>query len=99
MGRADFWQRGSWNMICQVCGFKYKNTDMKLRWDNIWCCPEDWEVRQPQDFVRGIKDQMSVPYAVPEPPDHFIGDQYLQDSSGNIIYDQPQGNPILTKES
>lgn len=87
MGRADYYLPGGWNMICQVCGFKYKNTEMKLRWDNVWCCPEDWEIRQPQDFVRGIKDQMAIPYAVPEPPDVFHGPQYTP--TGEIVVGTP----------
>lgn len=73
MGRADFWKPGGWNMLCQVCGFKYKNSEMKERWDGVWCCPEDWELRQPQDFVRGVRDPMSVPYTAPEPGVTFLG--------------------------
>jgi hypothetical protein len=96
MGRADFWQPGGWNMLCVVCGFKYKNTDMKLRWDNVWVCPEDWEPRQPQDFVRGVKDQMSVPYANPEPTPTFSGD--IPVPTGEIVVGTPSVyiNGVLT---
>ena len=73
MGRADYWEPKGWNMLCQVCGFKYKNVDMKERWDGVWCCPEDWELRQPQDFVRGVADPMAVPYTAPEPPVQYLG--------------------------
>lgn len=91
MGRADYWLPGGWNMVCQVCGFKYKNTEMKLRWDNVWCCPEDWEVRQPQDFVRGVKDQMAIPYSNPEPPNVFDSFPPIPTPTGEIVV----GTPVL----
>lgn len=89
MGRADFYLPGGWNMVCQVCGFKYKNTEMKLRWDNVWCCPEDWELRQPQDFVRGVKDQMAIPYSNPEPPPQFDSFPPLPVPTGEIVVGTP----------
>ena len=36
------------------------------------CCPDDWEIRQPQDFVRGVPDTQIAPWLRPEPPDAFI---------------------------
>ena len=72
MGRADYWKPGDPNAICDVCGFKYKLSELKKRWDNLMVCPEDWEPRQPQDFVRGVKDQRPIPNARPENPDVFV---------------------------
>ena len=36
------------------------------------CCPDDWEIRQPQDFVRGVPDTQIAPWLRPEPADSFI---------------------------
>jgi hypothetical protein len=36
------------------------------------CCPDDWEIRQPQDFVRGVPDTQIAPWLRPEPNDRFI---------------------------
>jgi hypothetical protein len=36
------------------------------------CCDDDWEIRQPQDFVRGVPDTQIAPWLRPEPPDSFI---------------------------
>jgi hypothetical protein len=36
------------------------------------CCDDDWEIRQPQDFVRGVPDTQIAPWLRPEPPDYFI---------------------------
>lgn len=69
---ADYFKKGSWNFICDVCGQKYKAEQMRKRWDGVITCPNDWEPRHPQDFVRGVKDNQSVPISRPEPPDQFI---------------------------
>jgi hypothetical protein len=36
------------------------------------CCDDDWEIRQPQDFVRGVPDTQIAPWLRPEPPNDFI---------------------------
>lgn len=45
---------------CDVCGFEYRQDVMKERWDNLVVCPQDYEVRHPQDFVRGREDDQTV---------------------------------------
>ena len=45
---------------CVVCGFDYYASTMKLRWDGVWVCPDDWETRHPQDFVRARADKISA---------------------------------------
>lgn len=66
MGKADFLLVGSWNVICDQCGFKYKDKDMRTQWDGLRVCKSCFEVRQPQDFVRGVQDDQSVPIARPD---------------------------------
>lgn len=63
---------GDWNAICDVCGRKYKNTLLKQRWDGLMCCPQDWEIRQPQDFVRGVPDPQLVPWVRDEATDSYL---------------------------
>ena len=45
---------------------------MKRHWQGYYVCPEHWEVRQPQDFVRGIQDIQTPPWTQPMPADVFI---------------------------
>lgn len=71
MGRADFWKRGQWLVICDVCGMKYHSADLKERWDGLMVCRQDWNPRQPQDFVRGIPDPQAVPWSRPDVPPPF----------------------------
>lgn len=72
MGHADYWKSGDYNALCDVCGFKFKASELKKRWDGVMVCEADWEPRQPQDFVRGVKDQRALPFTRPEPADTFV---------------------------
>lgn len=64
-GRADFWEPGDWNAVCSMCGRKRKASQMVKNWQGLYRCPEHNEARHPQDFVRAIPDNMSVPWAQP----------------------------------
>jgi len=58
--------------MCDVCGRKYKASALTQRWDGLMCCQDDWEIRQPQDFVRGVLDTQIAPWLRSEPSDSFI---------------------------
>ena len=66
------YDKGNWIAMCDVCGRKYKASTLKKRWDGLMCCDHDWEIRQPQDFVRGIADTQIAPWLRSEPSDSFI---------------------------
>jgi hypothetical protein len=67
-GGKPYIRMGDYNAICDQCGFKYKRygDNLKLQWNNLLTCPKCYEERQPQDFVRGLKDRMTVPIARPD---------------------------------
>ena len=65
MGRADFWSNGDWNAVCYECGRKRKASTLLRNWQGYFVCPEHWEARQPQDFVRGVPDVQTVPWSQP----------------------------------
>jgi len=56
VGSRDYYAHGDHNALCDVCGFKFKASELKQRWDGLMCCQQDWEPRHPQDFVRGIAE-------------------------------------------
>ena len=58
-------------MICDVCGAKHRKSQMRLRWDNLWVCPTDFELRHPQDFVKARTDKIVADYPRPRPADVF----------------------------
>lgn len=63
---------GDFYCICDVCGFKMRASETRLRWDKLRVCHKDWEPRHPQDGVRGRRDRQAVRGARPEAPDVFL---------------------------
>jgi hypothetical protein len=82
-GKADFFADGQWNFFCALCGAKTKSGDAMKTWDNQYVCKHHREVRNPQDFIRGVRDNQSVPWSRPEPPDQFL--QYCTLQGRNAI--------------
>lgn len=63
---------GDWNACCDVCGLRFKASEMQQRWDGLMVCAKDWEPRHPQDYIRVRGDNVSVPWTRPE-GDLFTG--------------------------
>ena len=72
-GRANFRKQGDWNCICQVCGQKWKSSFIKQRWDGAMVCPNDFELRNPQEFAKAIPDPQPVPFTLPAPQQVYVG--------------------------
>jgi hypothetical protein len=63
---------GDYLATCYRCGFVRLASLMRKHWQGYWVCPDHWEERHPQDFVRGVPDEQTVPWAQPPPEDVFI---------------------------
>lgn len=62
-GGRDYYQPGTWNLMCAYCGRKRKGTEVVQDDEfarGLWCCPEHRDLRHPQEFARGIKEDMTV---------------------------------------
>lgn len=71
-GPADQLDLGDWNAVCYQCGRKRKASTLLRHWQGYWVCPQHWEPRHPQDFVRSIPDNMTPPWAQPMPANVFV---------------------------
>lgn len=71
---SNLYEPGNFYRICDECGFKVRASETRKRWDGKIVCTKDWEVRHPQDFVRGRIDRQRVPQPRPEAPDAFLTD-------------------------
>ena len=74
--------KGDWNLICMRSGFKIKASKSVREWNNLRVAEKYSEERHPQDFVRGVIDHQTVPFANPEGPiDTFLnpGDVTVDD--------------------
>lgn len=64
---------GDYNAICDSCGLKFKASTMKKRWDGLFVCEHDYEVKHPQLSLRVRGDKQSVPIPRPDTVvDNFI---------------------------
>lgn len=68
-------------------GFKIDNADLVKQWDGQWVRRENCDIRNPQDYVRGVKETMALTIARPEAPDVFV--------AGPILWED---GPIMTTE-
>lgn len=70
MGSNNYFASGQWNFICDLCGKPGKSSSARKTWDGYYVCASHKEERNPQDFIRGVKDDQSVPWSrveVPQP--------------------------------
>lgn len=72
MIRKTYLRLGDYNAICDVCGQKYKASELMKRWDGLMVCKDDFEVRHPQELIRPIKERNSVPWTRPRPEDDNV---------------------------
>ena len=64
-----YYKKGQWSAICDRCGFEFKSSQLKKTWDGLMVCKNDYEVRHPQDFIRGVAEHQAVPWSRPETSD------------------------------
>lgn len=76
MGRADYYAPGDWNVTCFRCGRKRKSSELRKQWQGFYVCPEHWEPRHPQDYVKSVPDTPSVPWAQPKMDWNYVGPSF-----------------------
>lgn len=79
----NYFISGEWNVTCDVCSKKIKAGIAKQRWDGLIVCPDDFEHRHPQDFVKAKSDKITVPFTRPIPEYVFVIVPY------NLYWDTP----------
>ena len=76
-----FYKPGEWNVHCDVCGFKFKSSQIRKRWDGFMVCENDWEADHPQKYIRVNETTQAVPYIREQPDDTFTTVCYLYATS------------------
>lgn len=85
LGPADYYKPGDYNALCDVCGFKFKASQLRRRWDGYQVCATDYEERHPQDLLRSKPEKQAVPWSRPEPVDVFIEPYTIQYGDGQPV--------------
>ena len=70
--KKAYYISGEWNLCCDVCSKKIKANEARQRWDGFIVCPDDFENRHSQDFVKAQSDKITVPFVRPIPEYVFI---------------------------
>jgi len=94
---GNSYHKGGSYGICDVCGFKYRLSDMRTRWDKALVCDDDYEVRHPQEFVRGRADKIKRDGPIRPEPQEITASEILRDENGDPITDE-NGFPIILKQ-
>jgi len=71
LANPDFKSGDNW-VVCDVCGMDIYASDSKKRWDGLLVCPEDFEIRHSQDFVRARKDKIRASIVTGQTVDIFV---------------------------
>lgn len=72
MSKGWSYVSGDWWITCDSCGKKIKASESRKRWDGFIVCPDDYEERQPLDFIRARVDKISVPFTRPKSDGYSI---------------------------
>lgn len=73
----NYFKSGSWNIICDRCCKKIKAEATKIDWQGFIVCPNCYEQRHPQDFVRSRQDKITIPFIRPVPTLIFTSVSYI----------------------
>lgn len=89
----NFYKGGQWNVICDICGFVFKSDQIETDWEGSKRCRPCIDGRHPQDFVRAIKDDPSVPFSRPWIPSIDTG-VWINNSLAIIAWTGNGGNVL-----
>lgn len=93
MSQYDYYKPGDYNSICDQCGSKRKASQLKLQWDGLRTCEKCFELRQPQDFVRGVPDPQGVPWSRQRGELTFVDEATRPDGSTPAVVPIPEETP------
>ena len=86
-----YFLNGAWNVVCDVCGLRFKSVDIVRRWDGAMTCRKCYEPRHPQDFIRVRDERISVPFSRPE------ADVFVPQNTSVLISDSVFTDESLTR--
>jgi hypothetical protein len=78
LGRNLHYVPGSFYRKDDRTGFPRRAEETREEWNGLIVGTDVWEARQPQDLVKGVRDDQSVPKARPLPPNFFVGPTFVQ---------------------
>src|SRR3990167_8720909 len=87
---------GGHNALCDVCGLKFKASELRRRWDGAMVDEACFEPRHPQEFVRAKQDNPVLPFIRPDDGEGIdVGPTLSCDGIPTITYSNHIFNNIL----
>ena len=72
---------GNPHFICDICGLKYRQSEMRMNWKHQMVCKEYcWEPRHPQISIKAVREKIVVKNSRPEPTPSYL-------SAGDVTVD------------
>jgi len=66
MAKGPGYVKGDWRATCSLCGGSFLASQLRRHWQGQYRCSTCWEERHPQDFVRAVREDQSVPWSQPQ---------------------------------
>ncbi len=85
--RGVQYEPGSFYRTDDRSGFTRRAQDTRQEWTGLIVAEDLWEPRQPQDLVKGVPDDQTVPQPRPVPPAIWDGPLYFQLTQAAAIGD------------
>ena len=91
MGHVSHYKEGQHLLVCDICGFFFHSEKKRKMWNGLIVDPRCYEIRHPQDYLRGRKDDQSVTDPRPEGGNKMLskGDVTTTDFEPSITPDSP----------
>lgn len=100
MSSSTIYIAGDWNFCCDRCGFQYKSSVAKHEWNGLIVCPQCYEGRHPQDFVRGRIDRTGVAWVRSCCEPAFVTPDTTHELLANDVSAQSEvSSPMLFEET
>jgi hypothetical protein len=69
---GTYFKSGSHNILCDVCGGKFKFNQVQKNWQGLIVCKKDFETDHPQKYIRVRESGLAVPEIRNRPQDVFV---------------------------
>lgn len=63
MNQNEGYRSGDWSAYCDICGGEFYASELQLNWKGLRVCKQDFEYRNPQDFIRPVVEKISTPWS------------------------------------
>lgn len=82
----DNYKLGDARAICDRCGQEFRRSQLRKEWTGLRVCDGPstsncYEVRHPQEFVRGKADKQTPAWTRPEPEPEFVQPRVWNDAT------------------